>query len=76
MAIRIEVEDYCHECPEFEADVDTSTLYACGNTVAVSHVIRCEKRERCASIERYLRIREKLEQYYEKEEQKKNGENT
>lgn len=76
MAIKIEVEDYCHECPEFEADVDTTTLYAGGGAVTVSHAIRCEKRERCSAIERYLRIREKLEQYYEKEEQKKNGENT
>ena len=76
MGIKIEVEDYCQDCPEFEPDVETNTLFKGFSTAAVSHVIRCEKRERCASIERYLRVRELLKQYYRKEELNKNGEST
>lgn len=56
--IVLEVEDYCHDCPDFEADVQKADIWAgideeiwnFGDTV-----IRCEYRERCRSIRRYLK---------------------
>ena len=55
--IILEVEDYCHDCPNFEADVENPTfLYArdmklcSGNTI-----VRCDNRRVCREIYSYFR---------------------
>lgn len=54
--IRVEVEDYCSECMDFEPDVEKpQKMYAYMNEIMISDtVIRCENRKRCEHIKRYL----------------------
>lgn len=51
--IKLKVEDYCHDCPMFEAHVTTYTGRTvdglCGNVV-----INCEYKNACDNIKRYL----------------------
>ena len=51
--IKLKVEDYCHECPAFEADVDTSGWYD-PQSQEEDTIIRCRYRKRCANMVRYL----------------------
>lgn len=57
--IKLYVSDYCHNCPEFQAQVesqesyDTKRGYVCG--VGVDHVITCTNEEKCSHILNYLR---------------------
>lgn len=52
--IKLEVEDYCHKCTEFEADVEQAHMISIdwqewlGDTI-----IRCEHREKCKRIRAY-----------------------
>lgn len=52
--IRLEVQDYCQECDYFLADVENCrTLY--GNDkirFRTDTIIRCERRELCARLQR------------------------
>ena len=56
--IKLEVEKYCENCPEFEADVDkTSYISSSMQSIHESFcntVITCEHRERCRVIMDYL----------------------
>ena len=62
--IKIEVEDYCHNCLDFQADVtkpermyhEDIEVVQIGDTV-----VRCEYRKRCAGIERHLKQHMKKE---------------
>ena len=55
--ITLKVEEYCHECPAFEPDVDTSGWYNPLNQEEMIRetVILCRYRKRCASMMRYLK---------------------
>lgn len=46
--IKLEVENYCQNCPHFEADVDKQSLCADGAVVICDTYICCEHREGCA----------------------------
>ena len=46
--IKLEVEDYCHDCRDFEAD----TYYHCPEINSIS--IFCEHRNKCRAIKKYL----------------------
>lgn len=59
--IQLYVKDYCHICPDFEADVDkeehalhvTDPLsYAVEDIVRTNTVIRCAHRKKCECIYR------------------------
>lgn len=53
--IILDVEKYCHECPEFEADVRGETLTdGYGMVVVVDHTIRCKHRDKCRAIKNHL----------------------
>lgn len=54
--IRLEVQPYCQECLDFEADVDKAEVYTCdSNTHYCSDtIIRCERRKHCESIRKFL----------------------
>lgn len=54
--IRVEVENYCSECLDFQPDVEKpQKLYANMAEITVTDtVIRCENRKRCEHIRRYL----------------------
>lgn len=48
--IHLEIEKYCHECPEFDADVSKLTA----NGEVIDTVIQCAHSERCRTIKAYL----------------------
>lgn len=58
--IRLDVEDYCMDCLDFEADVtkpERTVVYG-DDTPRVTYqtdtVVRCERSSRCANLVRYL----------------------
>ena len=54
--IRVEVEEYCHSCFEFEPDVtDPMKLFSLNGKVdQTDTIIRCGHRKRCALLKKYL----------------------
>ena len=59
--IRLEVEEYCHDCLDFTPDVTAPARIFSANNEAISYtdtVVQCKYRKRCSSIERYLRQRQ------------------
>lgn len=71
--IRLDVQEYCHNCLDFEADVQapekqyiddlTRFINNMDSNIRISDaIVRCAHRNRCAAIKRYL----------EKEKEKKN----
>lgn len=53
--ITLEVEEMCHECPNFKAVSETSILYGGTEPVVVDSVVKCASRAMCEHIRRYLR---------------------
>ena len=55
--IRLDVQPYCHYCPDFTADVEPpSKIYGadgefCDHT---DTIVRCKYRNRCSAVCRYL----------------------
>lgn len=63
--IRVDVEEYCHQCLDFHPDVIPPTkmtwsMESEGRTIGDT-VIKCEYRKRCAGIKRYLENQAKNE---------------
>lgn len=54
--IKLEVQPYCSDCRDFEADVvkPERVITACGDFVQGSTIVRCENARRCEAIKRYL----------------------
>lgn len=54
--IKLEVEDYCHNCPHFESDVETATcLYTDGSTepcIIGDTIIRCAHKHICECVKK------------------------
>ena len=54
--IKLDVQDYCHRCPDFEAEVTggPSSVYntegECGEIFMADTVIRCTRAEKCAWV--------------------------
>ena len=61
--IRVDVEDYCQNCLDFEPDVTKpEKIYAGdGEVILGDTIIRCEYRKRCAGIKRFLELQSKTE---------------
>lgn len=55
--IKIEVENYCHPCIEFEADVEVPiAYYASGKIVEQTDtIVRCKHRRRCENIVNFIK---------------------
>ena len=51
MGIRLEVKDYCSDCPGFEAKVKVNDF---GETLGALTEIRCVHEKRCSAIARYI----------------------
>lgn len=51
--IRLEVKDYCQNCPDFKADVNKTIFYIGANTRSDT-VIRCKNSVRCDVIKEYI----------------------
>lgn len=54
--IKLLVEDYCHECPEFYPEkIGGDAFYSEDDLVYISDVIiRCDNYERCCIIKKHL----------------------
>ena len=55
--IVLNVEEYCHSCQDFTADVIAPTkLYTADNNnyILGDTIVKCKYRKRCAGIKRYL----------------------
>lgn len=59
--IRLEVKDICHNCPNFEPEVDKLTLYGDDQVIVNETIIFCGNRELCNHIREYLNKKEKGE---------------
>lgn len=62
--IKVEVEDYCQQCPDFESEVDKPPKVYSGNghyTYIGDTIIRCVYRHRCKSIENHIKNTDKKE---------------
>lgn len=57
--ITLEVEEYCQNCPDFEADVKKTHAFAIGKGMreetANETVVRCEHSVKCYTMMNYLR---------------------
>lgn len=64
--IRLEVEDYCSNCPEFDPDVDR-VVTECKSfdgddcITIVDTIVTCEHKLRCNSIKKYMESHKKGE---------------
>ena len=53
--IELKVEEYCHDCPEFEAHCNKDAfVFTNGQVHHCNTIITCEHAGRCASIKNYL----------------------
>lgn len=54
--IRINVEEYCHQCLDFEADVTkpVRSVNDDGKHVQTDTIVQCKYRKRCNGIRRFL----------------------
>lgn len=54
--IKLDVFEYCHDCPDFKADVDINpiVIHDCGCVCATDTIIRCTHREKCRKIAEYM----------------------
>ena len=53
--IRLDVDNYCSTCPDFEPDVEKYILGYDHDLKVVNTIIRCEHRDRCRNTAKYLR---------------------
>ena len=54
--IKLEVQDYCQTCPNFEADVERPvTLYRDAEEITIGDtIIRCENRRICERVKKVI----------------------
>ena len=65
--IRLDVEKYCHNCPDFEPEVEKTEcsmfdIDFLEDRVHVEIVVMCKYRNRCASQMRYLKQQNRKEE--------------
>ncbi len=52
--IRLDIREYCHNCPDFFVDSETHMHYSSLGETGFDTFLRCKHRERCQRIEKYL----------------------
>ena len=52
--IKLIVDDYCQNCPEFEATMETQSYKDFYGELVVYHNVKCRYDERCKHIKDYL----------------------
>ena len=56
--IKLKVAEYCHDCPEFKADVnvdDFGYVTSSGYILNTSTIVKCEHAKRCQAIFEYFK---------------------
>lgn len=69
--IKLKVEEYCHDCPDFEADVVKTDKVCVSNydwltdsrveLTRVETIVTCSHANRCRAVKRYLEKQQKGE---------------
>ena len=54
MSISLNVEKYCEDCADFEADVDKIEIDEFDGSVRCITTVECKNKDRCASMYYYL----------------------
>ena len=57
--IRLNVDEWCQNCPEFDAETFMACLYSDNNVMHTDAVVKCKHQKRCQSITQFLASREK-----------------
>ena len=58
--IKLELEPYCQNCPNFEPRVEVHTIECgFGDLVRYDTFIKCENAHKCKNMMRYLQMEEK-----------------
>lgn len=53
--IELDVKEYCHTCPAFEAEVDgPQKLFARNEIILTNTIVHCARRNLCAGLMRHL----------------------
>jgi hypothetical protein len=52
--IKLNIEEYCKICSEFEVVQESFKTYDCLNNIYVEHNLTCAHREKCRAIKRHL----------------------
>ncbi|MCM1334022.1 MAG: hypothetical protein NC084_12370 [Bacteroides sp.] len=52
--ITLKTDAICETCPKFDAQTETSTLYAENQPVSVVHEITCSRKIECENIRRFM----------------------
>lgn len=52
--IKLMIEDYCHNCPDFHANVDRLESVDLLGERTCDHVIYCLNGERCRTLKRHI----------------------
>ena len=55
MSIKLQVESYCQDCPNFDVEVEQTELNGFGGTVMRETVIKCENAAQCQRMMEYLK---------------------
>ena len=54
--IRLDIQEYCGNCYDFEPDVTRPEKVYCGaEIIQTDTIVRCEYAKRCENIRRYLK---------------------
>lgn len=53
--IRLCVEDYCQDCPEFKPETSTVQMYDFTLDGYLNTIVHCEHQKRCDNFMRYLK---------------------
>ena len=55
--IKLDIQPYCEDCVNFEADVETNIYYVYFDEKQIVSSVRCKNRKICENIKRYLERR-------------------
>ena len=55
MSIKLCVDPYCHDCPNFSVEVEKTELNGFGGTFMCETVIKCRNATQCQRIIEFLR---------------------
>lgn len=53
--IKLNIEDYCQNCPDFEPKKEVMTYFSGDKVIERHTTVYCKYKDRCASIARYLK---------------------
>ena len=62
--VELKVEDYCHKCPKFSAEMAHQYMYASGGSIEQTHyvTITCEHEDLCSFLRRGIEKNETVDE--------------